>query len=66
MDNMTKERVEAIDKAFSDWWSDAVDTYDHGCVGADGRGMYHMLYGRRTDIIKWEDITSNNEGGTNE
>ena len=47
--------LEKADKSVSDWANENTDTYTDGVWGVDEKGVYHMYYHNRTDIVSFEE-----------
>lgn len=47
--------IEKAHKSVSDWANENTDTYTDGVWGVDEKGVYHMYYHNRTDIVSFED-----------
>jgi hypothetical protein len=46
--------LEKADESITEWANEHTDTYRDGVWGVDEKGVYHMYYHTRTDIISFE------------
>lgn len=48
--------LEKADESITEWANEHTDTYRDGVWGVDEKGVYHMYYHTRTDVVEFEEV----------
>jgi hypothetical protein len=48
--------IDKADESIDEWANEHIDTYRSGVLHVDKKGVYHMYYKQRTNIIDFEEI----------